>query len=244
MRLSYDHIFKYSEIFNPVSSATLFAAGKLAQFRPGKTVLDLGCGKGYPSLLWASVFGVRIEGFDINKNYVEYANSHAKMLNLSHRVKYACEDVRELRPSREYDVVASLGLGIAQVYGDISNALRFFKTMLHEDGVLILAEPAWLTKPIPPEVLKPLGEVENSFFTKSEMQQLMEESGFPVLRFFASSKEDWELYVKPIYVAMHEIIEDKNELAEEAQRVIDGFKAEFNAVGQHWDMILWVAKAH
>jgi len=43
---------------------------------------------------------------------------------------------------------------------------------------------------------------------------------------------------------MHEIIENKSELAEEAQRVIDGFKAEYNAVGQHWDMILWVAKAY
>jgi ubiquinone/menaquinone biosynthesis C-methylase UbiE len=244
MRLSYDYIFKYSDIFNPLSSPTLLSAGKLAQLEPDKIVLDLGCGKGFPSLLLASIFGVRIEGFDINKSYVEYANSRARMLNLSHRVKYTCEDVRELRLSRKYDVVASLGLGIANVYGDISSALRIFKTMLYEGGVLILAEPAWLLKPISSEVLKVLGEVENSFLTRFEMQQLMEESQFQVLGYFASSKEDWELYVRPIYIAMHEIIKNKNGLAEEAQRVIDGFKVEYNAAGQQWDMILWVAKAH
>lgn len=244
MRLSYDCIFKYSDMFNPVSSNTLLLAGKLAELTQNKIVLDLGCGKGSPSLLWASVFGVRVEGYDINESYVEYANSRAKMLNLSHRAKYTAEDVRELRLSRKYDVVASLGLGIANVYGDINSALRMFKTMLCKDGVLVLAEPVWLLKPVSSEVLKALGEAENSFLTRFEMQQLMEESRFQVLGHFASSKEDWELYVRPIYIAMHEIIESKNDLTEEAQRAIDGFKAEYNAVGQQWDMILWVAKAH
>ena len=244
MRLSYDYIFKYSDILNPVSAATFISAGKLAQLEPKKTILDLGCGKGFPSLLLASVFGVRVEGFDINENYVEYANSRARMLNLSHRVKYTCKDVSELRHSRKYDVVASLGLGVSNTYGDIRRALRMFKTMLYKDGVLILAEPVWLLKPVPLEVLKALGESENSFLTRFEMQQLMEESRFQVLGHFASSKDDWELYVRPVYIAMHEIIESENDLAEEVQRVIDGFKAEYDAAGEQWDMILWVAKAY
>jgi cyclopropane fatty-acyl-phospholipid synthase-like methyltransferase len=244
MKLSYNDIFKYSDILNPISSTTLFSAGKLAHLEPKKLVLDLGSGKGFPSLLWASIFGVRVEGFDMNKNHVEYANSRAKMLNLSHLVKYFCEDVRNLRFNRKYDVVVSLGLGIAQVYGDISNALKIFKTMLREDGFLILAEPVWLVKPISSEVLKALGEVEDSFLTKFELQQLMEKLRFKVLRYFVSSKEDWELYVRPVHIAMREIIESKSERAEEAQKVMNGFKAEYYAVGQYWDMILWVVKTH
>ena len=244
MKLSYNEIFKYSDILNPISSTVLFSAGKLAQLEPKKIVLDLGSGKGFPSLLWASIFGVRVKGFDMNKKCVGYANSRAKMLNLSHRVKYFCEGVRELRFNRKYDVVASLGLGIAHVYGDISDALKIFKTMLHKDGVLVLAEPVWLVKPVSSEVLKALGEAEDSFLTKSEMQQLMQESKFQELGSFISAKEDWELYVRPTYIAMHEIIESESEVAEEAQRVMNGFKAEYDAVGQHWDMVLWVVKAH
>jgi cyclopropane fatty-acyl-phospholipid synthase-like methyltransferase len=243
MRLSYTEIFKYSDILNPVSSTALLSAGKLAQMEPKKIVLDLGSGKGFPSLLWASVFGVRVEGFDVNKDYVGYANAHAKMLNLSDRVRYFAEDIKQLRFDRKYDVVASLGLGITPVYGSVKDALKTFKTMLHTDGVLILAEPVWLAKPVSSGVLKALGEAEDSFPTKPEMQRLMEESRFQVLGHFVSSKEDWELYVRPTYITMQEIIESKSELAEEAQRVMNGFKTEYDAVGQHWDMVLWVAKA-
>ena len=244
MKLSYYEIFKYSDILNPISPTTLFSAGKLAQLEPKKIVLDLGSGKGFPSLLWASIFGVRVEGFDINKKYVRHANSRAKMLNLSHRVKYFAGDIRELRFNRKYDVIASLGLGITQVYGSIGDALRVFKTMLHEDGVLVLAEPVWLVKPVSSEVLKALGEAEDSFLTKFEIEQLLGQTGFQLLGHFVSSKEDWELYVRPIYIAMREIIESESELADEARRVMNGFGAEYEAVGQYWDVILWVVKAH
>ena len=73
MKLSCTEIFRYSDILNPVSPTTLLLAGKLAQLEPEKTVLDLGSGKGFPSLLWASVFGVRVEGFDVNRNYLAYS---------------------------------------------------------------------------------------------------------------------------------------------------------------------------
>jgi len=243
MKLSYTEIFKYSDILNPVSITTLLLAGKLAQLEPKKTVLDLGSGKGFPSLLWASVFGVRVEGFDLNRNYVKYANSRAKMLNLSSRVEYSYGDVGELRLSRKYDVIASLGLGVAQVYGSNGDALRVLKTMLHKDGVLILAEPVWLTKPVSSKVLKALGEVEDSFATKPEMWELLQKSEFQELGDFVSSKEDWEVYVRPTYFAMQEIVKSKSDLAEEAEGVINSFRAEYDAAGQHWNMVLWVVKS-
>lgn len=244
MRIAYDEIFKHSDILNPISATALLSAGKLAQMERKSIVLDLGSGKGFPSLLWAKTFGVLVEGFDINKNYIEFASSRAKMLNLEHRVKYHCQDVRELRLDRKYDMVASLGLGIAQIYGNNGDALKILKTMLLNDGVLILAEPAWLTKPVCSEVLEAIGESEDSFLTENEMQRLMAESGFQVLGHFASSKEDWELYIRPVYTAMQEIIEGKSKLADEAQKIISSFNAEYDAVGKHWNMLLWVAKTY
>jgi cyclopropane fatty-acyl-phospholipid synthase-like methyltransferase len=243
MKLSYTEVFKYSDVLNPVSLTALFSAGKLAQLEPKKYVLDLGSGKGFPSLSWASIFGVRVDGFDITEKFVEYANSRAKILNLSHRAKYSCRDIEKLKVNRKYDVVASLGLGIAQVYGSEGDAFRVFKTMLRKNGVLVLAEPVWLAKPVSSKVLKALGEAEDSLRTKPEMQELLREYGFQELGNFVSSKEAWEIYVRPIYVAMQEIIHSKSKLAEEAQRVINGFRAEYNAVGHHWNMVLWVAKS-
>jgi len=243
MKLSFTEIFKYSDILNPVSPTALLLAGKLAQLGPEKTVLDLGSGKGYPSLLWASVFGVHVEGFDLNRSFVRYANSRAIMLNLSSRVKYTCRDVEKLSLSKKYDMVASLGLGVARVYGSYGNALKVLKNMLHKDGVLVLAEPVWLKRPVSPKVLSALDESEDNLATQPQMQELLREHGFKKLEDFISSKEDWEIYVRPTYIALQEIIKSKGELAEEAQKVVNGFRTEYDAVGRHWNMILWVAKS-
>jgi len=244
MKLSFTEIFKYSDILNPVSPTMLLQAGELARLEPGKTILDLGSGKGFPSLLWASIFGVQIDGFEINRKYVEYSNARARMLNLAHRVNYICHDIKELEFGRKYDVIASLGLGISHVYGGIRDALESFKAILDKKGVLIFAEPVWLAKPIPQEVLKAIGEAENSLPTKPEMQQSIETCAFKVLGNFVSSKEDWELYVRPVNIAMNEIVKSKKELAGDAREVMNGFKAEYDAANKYWDMILWVAKVH
>jgi hypothetical protein len=100
-----------------------------------------------------------------------------------------------------------------------------------------LAEPVWLVKPVSSSILKALDEDESSLVTKSEMQKLLK-SDFKELGNFVSSEEDWEIYIRPTYVAMQKIIKSKGKLAEEAQRVINGFRTEHDAVGQHWDMIL------
>jgi hypothetical protein len=235
MPISFEEIFKYSDIFNPLSPTTLLLAGKLAGLEPKKTFLDLGSGKGFPSLLWANAF-------DLFESYVDYTNSRAKMLNLSGKVQYFCQDLKGYAINKKYDVAASLGLDTT-IYGDRCKALNYFKNLIEKDGVLIVAEPVWLKKPVPAEVLKALGVGEDSFITLPEMQKLLQELGFQELGHFVSSKEDWELYVRPVYVALREIIEEKRELAAEAQGILDGFKAEYDAAGKFWDMVLWVLKA-
>ncbi len=244
MELTYNDIFKYSDRLNPISSKTLFLAGKLAELGPEKTLLDLGSGKGFPSLLWASAFGVRVEGFDLNKEGVKYANSYGRLLNLEHLVKYLCRDVRRLKLSYKYDAVASLGIGIGEVYGTAKTALQNFRLMLNKGGFLILAEPVWLIKPVPKGVQKALKTSEESLCTKVEMERLIKDHNFEVRGSYVSTKEDWEYYVRPVNVAMRETMKGQPELLSECQAVINGFQAEYHAAGKYWDMILWVAKAH
>ena len=136
-----------TDIFNPVSQQILLAAGKLAGMNVGKTLLDLGCGKGFPSLLWASQFGVRVQGYDINESYVEYANARTKLLGLEEQVQYFCQDLQTFHCTAKSDVVASLGIELSWLGGRIQ-ALNRFKEMLNPDSTLILAEPVWRQKPV------------------------------------------------------------------------------------------------
>ncbi len=244
MRLTYNDIFRYSDRLNPISSRTLFLAGRLAELGPEKTLLDLGSGKGFPSLLWASTFGVRVEGFELNEEYVEYANSYARLFNLEHLVKYLCHDVRELNLRQKYDALASLGLGIAEVYGTVETGLESFRLMLEPGGFLLVAEPVWLIKNVPKEVQKALGTAEEDLCTKAEMKRLLKDHHFEVRAPYLSAKEDWEYYIRPVKVAMREMMRSEPELLSECQAVINGFEAEYQAAGKYWEMLLWVAQAH
>jgi cyclopropane fatty-acyl-phospholipid synthase-like methyltransferase len=219
-------------------------AGKLAELGPKKTLLDLGSGKGFPSLLWASAFGVRVEGFDLNSHYVKFANSYARLLNLEHSVKYLCRDVRGLKLRQKYDAIASLGIGTAEIYGTAETALENFRLMLKTGGFLLLAEPVWLIKKVPKKVQKALGTPEENLCTKVEMERILKDHNFEVRVSFVSTKEDWEYYIRPVNVAMREMMKSQPELLSECQTVISGFQAEYQAAGKDWDMLLWVAKAH
>jgi cyclopropane fatty-acyl-phospholipid synthase-like methyltransferase len=243
MSTIYDEIFKYSDILNPVSLQTLLSAGNLANLGPDKTLIDLGSGKGFPSLFLCSVFGVQIVGFEIGEINVDYANSRAKLLNLSSRARYFCQDLKGFVPSKKYDVVVSLGIE-PEVYGGRESAFKLFRSIMNDDGVLLYTEPVWKTRPVAPQILKALCSSEGSFLTLSEMRQLMRDLKFQELSYFVSSKEDWDLYVRPAIRGLQDMLTNKKELASEARVLLEGFKMEYEAADQHWDVVMWVVKPH
>lgn len=242
-RLSFEEAFHTTDILNPVSATALFEAGRLTHLSRHKTVLDLGCGKGFASLLWAGAFGAKIEGFDLSGSFVRHAEARAKMLGLSERARHSCGDVKNLESEHKFDVVAFLGLGVVEVYGGFGEGLKQLKGHLKDGGFLVLSEPAWLARPVPPEVLQNLGTAEDRFATAAEFRGRLEEAGLSVQASFTSSREDWELYVQPVLTTLYEIAESANpRKAEEAREMARTFEAECDAVGKHWDLMLWVAK--
>lgn len=244
MRIPFEEILKNSEIFNPVSQTNLFLAGKHAELSPDKSVIDLASGSGYPSLFWASVFGVHVDGYDLGKKWVEYANERAKLLCLQEKAHYFHQDLTNFTPSKKYDIVAALGIDV-NIFGGRVQALTRFKSMLKPDGTIILSEPNWTTKPTPANVLnmfKSLGLTQDSFLTLPEMQGLLKEQGFGELWHVTSTKEDWEIYLRPIFLTMQEYMRAHPDLAQDAQEVIDYFQGEYNAAGEAMDVTLWVLK--
>ena len=237
----YDEIFKHSDILNPVSLQTLLSAGKLAKLGSKKTLIDLGSGKGFPSLFLASIFGVQVEGFDLSETNVDCANLRAKLLNLSACSKYYCQDLKGFVSRKKYDVVLSLGIE-PELYGGRDVAFKMFRSILNGGGFVLYTEPVWTQRPVPPNILSALRSGEDSFLTIAEMQQLIRKVNFQELAHFVSDKDDWELYVRPPIRALEEMIQAKNGHVAELQAFLNGFKMEFEAAGRFWDVALWVLK--
>jgi SAM-dependent methyltransferase len=237
----YDEIFKYSDIFNPISLQTLTAAGKLANLGSEKTLIDLGSGKGFPSLFLASTFGAQVEGYDLSQINIDYANARAKLLNLSCSAKYFQQDLKGFIPAKKCDVAVSLGIE-PELYGGREAAFKLFRSMLNRGGFVLYTEPVWKKRPVAPHILKTLCSCEDSFLTIAEMQQLILNLNFQELGHFVSSKDDWDLYVRPPIRALHEMIQAKKEPAAKLQALLDGFKMEHEAAGRDWDVAFWVLK--
>jgi cyclopropane fatty-acyl-phospholipid synthase-like methyltransferase len=241
MQITFEQIFKNSDMFNPVSSETLLLAGKYAELNPAKSVIDLASGKGSPSLLWASEFGVQVDGYELDETYVAYANARAKLLSLEGKARYFCQDLKGFTPDKKYDVVGALGFDVS-ICGGRTQALQRFRSMLKSDGVIVLTEPIWTKKPVPPTTLKALGVTQESFITLREMQQLVSQQGFEEIWHAVSTKTDWEIFVRPIFITMQEFIKNNRNREQDAQAVINVFKAEYDAACKHWNVALWVLK--
>lgn len=240
MHISYEDIFKNTEIYNPVSLETLFLAGKIAQMDADKSIIDLASGSGYPSLMWTSIFGVQVEGYEINEKYVTYANARAKLLNLEGKAQYFCQDLKNLT-KKKYDAVSALGFDV-NIYGNRTQTLNRFKSMLNPNGVIIFTEPNWIAKPVPPNVPKTLGVPKDDYLTIPKMQQLLEYQGFKELWHATSTKEDWEIYVQPIFITMQQYIKNHPERKQDAQAIINHFQAEYDFAGKYWNVTLWILK--
>jgi hypothetical protein len=74
------------------------------------------------------------------------------------------------------------------------------------------------------------------------MQRMLSDLRFETLGYFASSKEDWEFYVRPPQIALREIMVNKPALIPEAKPFLDGFVTEFEAAPEHWNDVVWVTK--
>jgi len=74
------------------------------QFRPGESVLDVGCGTGYFTRALASATGAQVSGVDINPEWLAYARQR-NASNLS----YVVADARALPyETASFDLVVSL----------------------------------------------------------------------------------------------------------------------------------------
>jgi len=219
---------------------TLHAAGKLAQLSPEKTLIELGCGKGFPAMFWASAFGVKVEGVDRSQAFVDYANSRAKLLNLQDQTCFSAQDLKTFSPTKKYDFVSFLGVG-TDIYGGKRDAFDAFRSMLKPGGAIFFSEPVWTAKPVPAPVLQALRCTNDTFLTKAETRQLWRNLKLEELGCFVASKEDWELYVRAPLRSLKEMVL-KPELAADASMFLEDFRMEHEAAGRDWDDVLWVVK--
>jgi len=105
--------FRYllNRIFRrPIFLRAQLAVDALAGLPAGFTVLDVGCGSGRNSVLFAQAGAGKVVGIDFSERMLELARSFASSHQGGERCEFVRGDFLESDASRQYDAVVALGV--------------------------------------------------------------------------------------------------------------------------------------
>ena len=205
---------KYIEIINPTSENKLLRAGQVAGMKPGRRVIDFGCGYAAPMVLWAEQLGIGGVGVEFRTKAVERARKKVAEHGQSDRIEIVEANGAEYAFEKNSFHVAS-ALGSTFIWKDFRGAIRAMKEALTPDGKLLVGEVYWNTDQAPPEY--------RSIETLCSQRQLLDtarEEGFDIEFVIPSSYEEWDNYETANWIGLLECIE-ANEDHPERQEVID-----------------------
>ena len=135
-------------------------AVRMAEVRDGDEVLDMACGTGDLTALFAATGAKRVVGGDFTPEMLDLARVKQKKVRGGEKVEYVGADAMSLGfPDASFDVV-SIAFGIRNV-ASVETALREFRRVLRPGGRLVVLE---FDRP-----RNPLVRVLNDFYTQRVM---------------------------------------------------------------------------
>ncbi|MFH0863304.1 MAG: methyltransferase domain-containing protein [Candidatus Altiarchaeota archaeon] len=152
-----------------------YAMGKIRPLE-GKTVLDVGCGSGKYSVEAARHGALRVVGLDISENMVRLSRRNARENGVDDRCSFIHSSLDAYVGAEKFD--ACIGMGL---FDYVKEPLPLLKKMRDATGdVVVLSFPRLMTWRAPIRKTRlMLGGCEVYFYSRSRVDSLMAESGFP-----------------------------------------------------------------
>ena len=110
MLIRWAEIYANTEILSPIDRDTWRVIADTSKIGASSRVIELASGKGAFANYLEGKFQCRVEGFEINADFVDYSNKRAGELRLQSKVAFTNADINHLDPEADaYDLGACLG---------------------------------------------------------------------------------------------------------------------------------------
>lgn len=155
-------------------------------------VADFGCGKGAFIIEVAKRASVIAHGLDLNADFIEAARKAAQEAGIERRPEFAVgrtEDAKHEPGSLDLAICT----GATHAFGSLKGTLQIFADWLGPNGIALIGEGYWRSRPAP-EYLEFLGGLEEEILPLSQTLELAQSAGFELVYATTSSEEEWDHY--------------------------------------------------
>lgn len=126
-------------IQNPLSVEGLDRVAGYLGVGDGQRVLDVGCGKAWMLVTWASRWSISGTGLDINPDFLAAAERHAAAAGVRDRLEFVSGDAHGFRAAPgAYDVVTCIGASFA--LGGFEPAVAWMAAAVRPGGTVAIGE--------------------------------------------------------------------------------------------------------
>jgi len=198
-------VFETLERWGPGSEEETRKALSLLPKTP-ETILEIGSGKGLSTRVLAKHTAAAITAVDNELSAINKLNDTMQKEGLSEQVSPVCASMTELPfDERSFDLIWAEGC--AYIMGT-ENALKEWKPLLKESGLLVISDLVWLTDEPHPE---------SAAFWKSEYPDIqtietrlaqIKAAGYQTLQQFTISLDAWRNYFMPLQARVDELKPD------------------------------------
>lgn len=170
------------------------------------TILEIGCGQGIATQILAENTQATITAVDNEEFALDALMQKMKAKGLDNRISTLCANMTSLPcEAASFDLIWSEGS--AYIMG-VEAALKAWKPLLKEDGVLVLSDAVWsVDKPKQESVDFWQKEYPDMTTTAARIKQA-EAAGYELIDTFSLSEEAWQAYYRPLEARLNELKEE------------------------------------
>ena len=203
------------ELINPSTPEKILTVGRSLALRAGCRVVDFGCGYGELLALWTEHFGISGVGIDVREHACERARNKMIERGFADRVQIVCANAAEyLFEKQVFDVAACVGASF--IWNGYRPTIRAMREAIHATGRLVIGEPYWATRHVPPVYVRQ----EPRVHAEHELLRIAREEGYDFEYVVRASHDDWDGYEASNWRGLVRWMAD-NPDHEERQEVID-----------------------
>ncbi|WGV98690.1 MerR family transcriptional regulator [Vibrio sp. YMD68] len=196
-------VFETLERWGPGSQKDSLKAMSLIAAETMTDILEIGCGTGTSTLLLAENSAAHITAVDNEPIAIEQLNEKIQNAQFNHRISPVFASMTEL-PFQAKSFDAIWAEGCVYIMG-MENALKQWKPLLKEHGVLMVSDLVWLTD-FPDEETKQFWQADYPDIQSIPKRlALFKKLGYDVVEHFSLQVDAWQNYWFPLKKRVQEL---------------------------------------